>query len=210
MTDRRRRAASPRHNAISGSVIHPRRSALARHRAATSGRPRDGAERDREDGPQPPRRVSATTPRAWRGRRRRGQSCRCRARRGGAPVDEERGRAAHAAQTAGRASSGMRRDRRRPSTPVPPARREDHVCERQVPPHVADVREVAEQLAHSGLRPSAVRALEVAVLDHGHRRVERTADVVRLGIDHELEVEERVCAAEQCGNTARGPGGRPR
>jgi len=71
-----------------------------------------------------------------------------------------------------------------------------------VPPHIADVREVAEQLAHSGFRPSAVRALAVAVLDHGHRRVERAADVVRLGIDRELEVEERLCAAEQRGNTA--------
>src|SRR5215218_10045338 len=77
-----------------------------------------------------------------------------------------------------------------------------HVCERQMPPHVADVREVAEQLAHSGLRPSAVRALEVAVLDYGHRRVERTADVVRLGIHRELEVEKRLGAAEQGSNTA--------
>src|SRR3954453_15622322 len=33
-----------------------------------------------------------------------------------------------------------------------------YVWERQVAPHVADVCEVAEQLAHSGLRPSAVRA----------------------------------------------------
>jgi hypothetical protein len=71
-----------------------------------------------------------------------------------------------------------------------------------MPPHVADVREVAEQLAHFGLRPSAVRALEVAVLDHGHRRVERAADVVRLGIDGELEVDERLCAAEQGRDTA--------
>jgi hypothetical protein len=48
-----------------------------------------------------------------------------------------------------------------------------------------------------GLRPSAVRALDVAVLDHGHRRVERVAHVVRLWIDREFEVDERLCAAEQ-------------
>src|SRR3954447_17569606 len=35
------------------------------------------------------------------------------------------------------------------------------------------------------------------LLDHGHRRVERTADVIRLGIDREFEVEERLRAAEQ-------------
>ena len=35
----------------------------------------------------------------------------------------------------------------------------------------------------------------VAVLDHGHRRVERAADVVRLGVDGELEVEQRLRAA---------------
>ena len=69
-----------------------------------------------------------------------------------------------------------------------------HGCERQVPSRVADVREVAEQLAHFGLGPSGVRTLDVAVVDHGHRRVERPADVVRLGIDREFEVEERLCA----------------
>jgi hypothetical protein len=79
-----------------------------------------------------------------------------------------------------------------------------HVCKRQVPPHVADVREVAEQLADDGFRPPAVRALEVAVLDHGYRRVVRSADVVRLGVDRELKVEERLCAAEQRGSATPG------
>ena len=50
----------------------PHRAAPARHRAAAAGRPRDRAEPDREDGPQPARHVSATTPPAWRARRRRG------------------------------------------------------------------------------------------------------------------------------------------
>ena len=39
------------------------------------------------------------------------------------------------------------------------------VVQRQVPPDVADVAEVGEQLAHDRLGPAAVRALEVAVLD---------------------------------------------
>src|SRR3954468_19763767 len=40
-------------------------------------------------------------------------------------------------------------------------------------------------------------------LDHGHARVERAADVVRLGIDREFEVEERLRAAEHGRYAAR-------
>ena len=57
------------------------------------------------------------------------------------------------------------------------------VGQRQVPPDVADVAEVGEQLAHDGLGLAAVRALEVAVLDERHRRVGGAADVVALRID---------------------------
>ena len=39
------------------------------------------------------------------------------------------------------------------------------VVQRQVPPHVADVAVLAQQLAHDRLGLAAVRALEVAVLD---------------------------------------------
>ena len=69
-------------------------------------------------------------------------------------------------------------------------------------PYVADVPEVAQQLAHDGLGSSAVRALEVAVLDHGHRRVERATYVVRLGVDRKFEIEKRLGAAEQGRDTA--------
>ena len=58
-----------------------------------------------------------------------------------------------------------------------------HVVQRQVPPHVANLAEVAQQLAHDGLGLPAVGALEVAVLDERDRRFERAADVVALGID---------------------------
>ena len=72
-----------------------------------------------------------------------------------------------------------------------------HVGERQVPPHVADVGEVAQQLADLGLGLPAVRALEVAVLHDGDRRIERPADVVTGRVDVVGEVEQRRGAAEQ-------------
>ena len=52
------------------------------------------------------------------------------------------------------------------------------VGERQVAPDVAQVAEAGEQLAHDRLGPTAVGALEVAVLDERHRRLARSADVV--------------------------------
>ncbi len=54
-----------------------------------------------------------------------------------------------------------------------------YVGQRQVPPHVADVG-VLEQVAHDGLGPPAVGALEVTELDHRDRRVDRPAQVVAL------------------------------
>ena len=66
-----------------------------------------------------------------------------------------------------------------------------------MPPDVADVAEVAQELAHDRLGLPAVRALEVAVLDDRHRRVERPADVVALGIDVDAEVDERLRGTEQ-------------
>ena len=71
------------------------------------------------------------------------------------------------------------------------------VAERQVPPDVADVAEVAEELADDRLRLPAVGTLEVAVLDKRDRRLERPANVVALRIDVDVEVDERLRGAEQ-------------
>ena len=78
------------------------------------------------------------------------------------------------------------------------------VVERQMPPHVADVAEVAQQLADDRLGLAAVRALEVAVLDDRDRRFVGTADVVALGID--VDVRGRR-AARRC-RAARGSAAR--
>ena len=71
------------------------------------------------------------------------------------------------------------------------------VVQRQVPPDVADVGEVAEQLAHDRLRLPAVGTLEVAVLDDRDRCVDRPADVVALRVDVDVEVDERLGGAEE-------------
>ena len=71
-----------------------------------------------------------------------------------------------------------------------------HVGERQVPPDVAHVAEVGEQLAHDGFGPAAVRALEVAVLDERDRRVVGAADVVALRIDVGGEIDDRLGGAD--------------
>ena len=83
------------------------------------------------------------------------------------------------------------------------------VVERQVPPDVADVAEVAQQLADDRLRLPAVRALEVAVLDHRDGRVERPADVVALRVDVDVEVDERLGRAEQGADPEAGAEGAP-
>ena len=79
-----------------------------------------------------------------------------------------------------------------------------YVVQRQVAPHVADAPVAREQLAHDGLGLTAVGALEVAVLDDRHRRLLRPADVVALGIDRVLQVDDRVGGAEQQPGAARG------
>ena len=71
------------------------------------------------------------------------------------------------------------------------------VVERQVPPDVADVAELAQELAHDRLGLPAVRALEVAVLDHRDRRVERATNVVALRVDVDVEIDERLRRAQQ-------------
>ena len=68
-----------------------------------------------------------------------------------------------------------------------------NVVERQVAPHVAHVVAVAgEQLPDGPLRLAAVGALEVAVLDQGHRGVVGPADVVVLGVDVHGQVEDVI------------------
>src|SRR5262245_33442725 len=78
------------------------------------------------------------------------------------------------------------------------------IGEREVAPHVADVAEAGEQLTDDGLCLSAVRALEVAVLDNGHQGVLRPADVIAVLIDVCGQVDDEVRGAEQ--STAAGRG----
>jgi hypothetical protein len=66
-----------------------------------------------------------------------------------------------------------------------------------VPPDVADVGEVAQQLAHDRLGPAAERALEIAVLDHGDGRVDGATDVVALRTDVDVEIDDRLGGPEQ-------------
>ena len=69
------------------------------------------------------------------------------------------------------------------------------VGEGQVTPDVADVAEVGEQLAQDRLGPAAVRALEVPVLDDRHRRLDRPANVIAIGVDRHGQVGERLRVA---------------
>ena len=71
------------------------------------------------------------------------------------------------------------------------------VVQRQVPPDVADVAELAQELADDRLRLPAVGALEVAVLDDRDRRLDRAANVVALRVDVDVEVDERLGGSEQ-------------
>jgi hypothetical protein len=71
------------------------------------------------------------------------------------------------------------------------------VVQRQVPPDVADVAEIAPELAKDRLGHPTVRTLEVAVLDDRDGGFGRPADVVALGIDVEIEVGELLRGAEQ-------------
>ena len=71
------------------------------------------------------------------------------------------------------------------------------VVQRQVPPDVAHVAELAEELADDRFGHPAVRTFEVAVLDDRDRRVDRPANVVALGVDVDVEVDERLRSSEQ-------------
>ena len=62
------------------------------------------------------------------------------------------------------------------------------IVQRQVPPHVAQVTEVGQELTKHGLRPAAVRALEVAVLEERHGSVAGAADVVPVRVDRHGQV----------------------
>jgi hypothetical protein len=78
------------------------------------------------------------------------------------------------------------------------------VGERQVPPNVRNVAELAEELTDDRLSLAAIGALEIAVLDDGDRRVDRSAHVVALRIEIDVEVSERLAGSEQ-GLGARTP-----
>ena len=71
------------------------------------------------------------------------------------------------------------------------------VVQRQMPPDVGDLAVLAQQFAQHRLRLAAVRTLEIAILEHGDRRVEPAADVVALGVDRIREVDDEVRCAQQ-------------
>jgi ssRNA-specific RNase YbeY (16S rRNA maturation enzyme) len=70
------------------------------------------------------------------------------------------------------------------------------IVQRQVSPDVADIAKVAEELADDRLRLTAVGAFEIAVLDNRDRRVDRSTNVVALGVDVDVEVDERLGGSE--------------
>jgi hypothetical protein len=72
------------------------------------------------------------------------------------------------------------------------------VVQRQVPPHVLDVAEVGEELADDRLCLATVRALEVAILDDRDTCVERSSNVVTIGVHLEVQVGKRFRGAEEC------------
>src|SRR5947208_9146972 len=72
------------------------------------------------------------------------------------------------------------------------------VVQRQMAPYVAQVvAEGRQQLADHDLGLAAVRALVVAVLDEGHRRVVGPTDVVAFRIDLVREVEDVLPRARE-------------
>src|SRR6266508_6510408 len=71
------------------------------------------------------------------------------------------------------------------------------VAQREVPPDVADVAELPQQLAHHRLGPPAVRALEVAVLDNRDGSVDRAAEAVALRVDVDVEIDQRLRCSQQ-------------
>jgi hypothetical protein len=72
----------------------------------------------------------------------------------------------------------MRLVRRRPRSPQRPA------------PDIGEIGKFAQQFSDHGFGPAAVKAFEVAVLHHGHGRVEGAPDVVDLGMERLGEVDQ--------------------
>src|SRR4051794_25600423 len=64
------------------------------------------------------------------------------------------------------------------------------VVERQVAPDIGEVGKFAQQFPDHRFGSAAVRAFEVAVLHHGHGRVDGAPDVVDLGIYRLGEVDQ--------------------
>ena len=78
-----------------------------------------------------------------------------------------------------------------------------HVVQRQMPPDVADVAAVAQQLAQHRLGLAAVGTFEVAVLDKGDGCALWPADVVAtLGVDGHGKVDQRLRRSEQRADAA--------
>src|SRR3954468_17287791 len=66
-----------------------------------------------------------------------------------------------------------------------------------MPPRVPDVTPTGQQLPDHGFRLTAVRALEVAVLDHGDRGVLGTPDMVTVRVDRCGEIDDGLARAQQ-------------
>ena len=71
------------------------------------------------------------------------------------------------------------------------------IVEREVPPHVAQVAEIGQQRPDDRLGLAAVRALEVAVLDQGDRRLIRPAHVVPVRVDRDGQVDDGLGRADE-------------
>src|SRR5262245_22504598 len=78
-----------------------------------------------------------------------------------------------------------------------------NVGEGEVPPNIADVAEVSEQLANDRLGLTAVWALEVAVLDERDQCVLWPADVVALGVNRRRQVGDDVRRAVESSRAPR-------
>lgn len=72
-----------------------------------------------------------------------------------------------------------------------------NVPQRQVPPHIADVALLAEEVPHHGFGLSTVRTLEVPVLHHRHHRALGPADAVVPPVDGHGQVRQWVDVAQQ-------------
>jgi hypothetical protein len=71
------------------------------------------------------------------------------------------------------------------------------VGEREVPPDVADIAGIAEQLPDHRLRPPAEGTLEISLLDERDRCGSRASKMIALRFDGHGEVHDRLRRAEQ-------------